>query len=144
MVAGRLQDDMAVVLLVDDDRADLMLLSQAMQAAAPDVELVAARTAKEVRQALDEHSIDLVLLDLNMPGASGFEILEAIRGDGQHARLPVLILTTSAADADVLRAYELGANAFITKPADLKGTIDIMRRIATFWFDVAVLPGARR
>ncbi len=128
---------MAPVLLVDDDRADLMLLEQALSTARPGLEVLTARTKEEMLGHLD--AADLVLLDLNMPGTSGFELLEAIRS-GERSRLPVIILTTSAAKTDVTKAYEVGANAFITKPEDLVSTIKVMEALCEFWLDHVALP----
>ncbi len=128
---------MAQVLLVDDDRADLMLLEQALLAARPGVQVRPARTRAEALAHLGD--VDLVLMDLNMPGTSGFEILGEIRS-GPHPYIPVIVLTTSAASTDVEEAYALGANAFITKPEDLLATIEAMRALCTFWLDHVALP----
>ncbi len=127
------------VLLVDDDLADLTLLQQALQVAYAGVEVVPARTRGEALAALPD--VALVLLDLNMPGVSGFEILQEIRA-GPQPWMPVIVLTTSAASRDVDKAYETGANAFITKPEDLLTTIDAMRTLCEFWLGHVAIPGA--
>ncbi len=128
---------MARVLLVDDDLADLTLLRQALQEARPGVDVRPARTRAEAMAQVD--GVDLVLLDLNMPGTSGFEILKEIR-HGKRPWQPVIVLTTSAASSDIDKAYELGANAFITKPEDLMMTIDAMRVICDFWLLHVTMP----
>lgn len=83
---------------------------------------------------------DLVLLDLNLPGKDGREVLEEIKTDPVLRTIPVIILTTSAAESDVLRSYELHANCYITKPVGLDPFMETVRRIEGFWFSVVKLP----
>jgi len=83
---------------------------------------------------------DLVLLDLNLPKKSGFEVLKEIKADPSLRRIPVVVLTTSSADADVARSYELAANCFITKPVDLDAFFSVVSVVDHFWRDVATLP----
>jgi CheY-like chemotaxis protein len=83
---------------------------------------------------------DLVLLDLNLPGRDGREVLSEIKSDRALAHVPVVVLTTSAADEDILRSYQLHANAFVTKPVDLDGFVAAIRQIDHFFISVVRLP----
>lgn len=126
---------MGTVLLVDDDAGDLILLEQALRLAAPGATVRTARQyADAVASAVDA---DLVVLDLNMAGTHGLEILADLRADDATRHTPVVVLTTSAASRDIEDAYEAGANAFVTKPSDLDGTIAMMHDLTHFWLEVA-------
>src|SRR5215475_8775370 len=83
---------------------------------------------------------DLILLDLNLPKRTGHEVLQDIKSDPDLRRIPVVVLTTSAADADVKRSYELAANCYITKPVDLDAFFTVVSMVDHFWRDVATLP----
>ena len=86
--------------------------------------------------------VDLVMLDLNMPDVHGIEVLRFIRGHQNLRALPVVVLTTSAAERDLLKSYDLHANAYIVKPIDLDQFIDVVQAIETFWFSIVKLPPA--
>ena len=88
----------------------------------------------------DESHPDLVLLDLNMPKKDGREVLEDMKADPELRRIPVVVLTSSEAEEDVVRSYELNANAYLTKPVDFDGFVDIVKRIEDFWFSVVKMP----
>jgi len=79
---------------------------------------------------------DLVLLDLNMPRMSGRDVLEEIKTDAELKRIPVVILTSSAAEEDIVQSYDLHANAYLTKPVDFDGFMDVISRIEEFWLTV--------
>jgi chemotaxis family two-component system response regulator Rcp1 len=83
---------------------------------------------------------DLILLDLNLPKKDGREVLQEIKADDQLKRIPVVVLTTSEADEDILRSYDLSANCYITKPVDLNQFIRVIRSIETFWLTIVSLP----
>lgn len=83
---------------------------------------------------------DLVLLDLNMPRKDGREVLEDIKGSDDLKRIPVVVLTSSEAEEDVIRSYELHANAYLTKPVDFSGFIDVVSKLEEFWLQVVKLP----
>jgi CheY-like chemotaxis protein len=83
---------------------------------------------------------DLILLDLNLPKKSGREVLAEIKEDPELRKIPVIVLTTSAAEADVLAAYELHANCYITKPVDLDQFVTVVRSIEDFWLAIVRLP----
>ncbi len=83
---------------------------------------------------------DLILLDLNLPRKDGREVLAEIKADPSLRRIPVVVLTTSQSDTDILQAYELAANCFITKPVDFDQFVKIVQTIEDFWFTVVKLP----
>ena len=83
---------------------------------------------------------DLVLLDLNMPRKDGREVLEDIKKSPDLKRIPVVVLTSSEAEKDVIRSYELHANAYLTKPVDFSGFIDVVGKLEEFWLQVVKLP----
>jgi len=84
---------------------------------------------------------DLILLDLNLPRKDGREVLAEVKADPALKRIPVVILTTSRAEEDVLRAYDLHANCYVTKPVDLAQFMKIVSQIDEFWVKVVTLPG---
>ena len=88
----------------------------------------------------DKPEPNLILLDLNLPKKDGREVLEEIKGDERLKRIPVVILTTSSAEEDILKTYDLHANCYITKPVDFEQFAKIIRTIEQFWFSVARLP----
>jgi chemotaxis family two-component system response regulator Rcp1 len=83
---------------------------------------------------------DLILLDLNLPKKDGREVLEEIKSDLDLKRIPVVILTVSKAEEDIIRSYELHANCYITKPVDLDRFIEVVKAIEDFWFTIVKLP----
>lgn len=83
---------------------------------------------------------DLILLDLNMPRMGGREFLEEIHDEPSLRRIPVVVLTSSDAEEDVVQSYELNANAYLTKPVDFDGFVDVVQRIEDFWFEVVKMP----
>lgn len=83
---------------------------------------------------------DLILLDLNLPKKSGLEVLAEIKVDDQLKRIPVVVLTTSQAEQDILQSYNLHANAFVTKPVDLMNFINAVKSIEGFWLEIVQLP----
>jgi CheY-like chemotaxis protein len=82
----------------------------------------------------------LILLDLNMPKMDGREALAMIKSDPELSRIPVVVMTTSTADQDIARAYELGSNSFISKPITLPELIDITKVLGQYWFEIVKLP----
>src|SRR5262245_56528098 len=83
---------------------------------------------------------DLILLDLNLPRKDGREVLSDIKNDSSLKRIPVVILTTSQAEEDIVRSYDLHANCYVTKPVDLDQFIKVVKSIEQFWFSVVMLP----
>ena len=83
---------------------------------------------------------DLVLLDLNMPRKDGWDVLEEIKEDPELRRLPVIVLTSSEAEADIVKSYDLQANAYLNKPVDYSGFMDVVRSFEEFWLSVVKMP----
>ena len=107
------------ILLAEDDEDAALLIELALGKASPiPVEVHRARNGHEALILVEDIFPDLILLDLNMPGPTGHEVLEAIKGDDELRKIPVAVLTSSERDEDVARSYGLGSNHFITKPKD--------------------------
>jgi len=135
------------ILLVEDNAADVRLTREALKdakvhnqlhVAADGVEAIAL-LRREGRHAGSPRP-DLVLLDLNLPKKDGREVLEEIKQDPGLQNIPVVILTTSQAEEDVLRSYQLRANAYVTKPVDLEQFLEVVRSIESFWLEIVRLP----
>jgi CheY-like chemotaxis protein len=132
-----------VILLVEDDPGDVVLVREAFDHNKVHNELrVASDGVYALEQLRDpEHSLpDLILLDLNLPRMDGRELLATIRADPRLTRIPVVVLTTSEAEADILRSYELHANAYVTKPVDLNRFLTVVQEIDNFFVTVVKLP----
>jgi CheY-like chemotaxis protein len=86
----------------------------------------------------------LILLDLNMPRMDGRQALREIKADPSLRRIPVVVLTTSKAEEDILRSYDMGASAYVTKPVTFESLIEVMRVLGKFWFEIVQLPGEER
>jgi len=131
------------ILLVEDSLADIELTLEALSGAKVANEVTVMRDGasalEHLRGAPDERP-DLVILDLNLPRMTGHEVLAALRADEELRRIPVAVLTTSAAEADVARTYDLGANCFLTKPVDVDQFVHVVRSIDHFWLGLVRLP----
>jgi CheY-like chemotaxis protein len=135
------------VLLVEDSAGDVRLTREAFMDAKVHINLhVAMDGAKAMaflkREAEHAHAPrpDLILLDLNLPKKDGRQVLKEIKESPTLGTIPVVILTTSQSEADILRSYQLHANCYITKPVDLEGFLKIVRSIDDFWLTVVKLP----
>jgi CheY-like chemotaxis protein len=131
------------VLLVEDDPGDVVLVREALADSGMAAELSVVRDGVEALQRLRDPARrlpDLVLLDLNLPRKDGREVLAEIRADPRLTALPVVVLSTSEAHSDVAGAYELRANAYVSKPAELDSFLRVVREIAHFFLAVAELP----
>lgn len=135
------------LLLVDDSPADARLTRESLKECKVKVEIHDVRDGVEAMQFLRKEGQfagaqrpDLVILDLNMPRKDGRETLEDIKSDPDFKRIPVVILTVSESEEDILRSYNLHANAYITKPIDLDQFAKIVREIENFWFTIVKLP----
>ncbi len=135
------------VLLAEDNPADVRLTEEGLKEGKLHHVLHVVRDGVEAMEYLrrqGRHSAarrpDIVLLDLNMPRKDGREVLAEIKQDASLRTIPVVVMTSSDADQDVLRAYELHANCYITKPVDLDKFISIVRAIENFWLTVVELP----
>ena len=135
------------VLLVDDSPGDVRLTREALKGAKIHVDLAVAQDGTEAMTFLmrqGEHAMaprpDLILLDLNLPKKDGREVLKEIKESPTLKSIPVVILTTSASEADIRRSYMLHANCYITKPVDLDGFLAVVKSIDSFWLSVVKLP----
>ncbi|MFD8804148.1 response regulator [Streptomyces sp. NPDC059597] len=135
------------VLLVEDDPGDELMTREAFEDNKIGNTLHVVRDGEEALQFLyreGEHAgaprPDLILLDLNLPKYDGRQVLERIKSDPDLAHIPVVVLTTSAAEEDILRSYKLHANAYVTKPVDLDQFIAAVRQIDDFFVQVVRLP----
>jgi CheY-like chemotaxis protein len=135
------------VLLVEDDPGDVMMTREAFQDYKLRNELHVVSDGSEAMAFLRQEGEyagrprpDLVLLDLNLPRMDGRQVLEAIKSDPELASIPVVVLTTSENEDDVLRSYSLHANAYVTKPVDFQRFIEVVRQIDDFFVTVVRLP----
>jgi two-component system, chemotaxis family, response regulator Rcp1 len=135
------------VLLVEDSPGDVRLTREAFKDAKVHINLhVASDGAKAMAFLKREGGYanvprpDLILLDLNLPKKDGREVLEEIKESPSLKTIPVVILTTSSSEADVLRSYQLHANCYITKPVGLEGFLTVVKSIDSFWLSVVRLP----
>ncbi len=138
------------ILIADDDPEDRMLAEDALHE---------SRLANDIRFVEDGEALldylhhrgqyaslessprpGLILLDLNMPRKDGREALKEIKSDPDLRRIPIVVLTTSKAEEDVYRTYDLGVNSFITKPVTFASLVDIMRVIGLYWFEIVDIP----
>ncbi len=135
------------VLLVEDDPGDVLMTREAFEEHKVNNRLTVVSDGAEAlaylrREGDYTESVrpDLILLDLNLPRRDGREVLAEIKADEELRRIPVVVLTTSAADEDILRSYSLHANAYVTKPVDFEQFIAVVRQIDDFFVSVVRLP----
>lgn len=140
-------NSMIDVLLVEDDPGDVLMTEEAFAeykvanrlSVVSDGESAMSFLRQEGEYA-EAPTPDLILLDLNLPRMDGREVLAAIKEDSRLRRIPVVILTTSEAEEDILRSYNLHANAYVTKPVDFERFITVVRKIDDFFVSVVRLP----
>jgi len=137
------------ILLVEDNPADVRLTREALREGKLHNNLHVATDGVDAMAFLrregphaDAVRPDLILLDLNLPKKDGREVLEDIKADASLRSIPVVILTSSEAEQDILRAYDLHANCYVTKPVDLDQFIHVVKSIEQFWFAIVKLPEA--
>lgn len=135
------------ILLVEDNPADVRLTEEAFKEGGILNKLYVAKDGEEALSMLACNGSnsriprpDLILLDLNLPRKDGREVLEQIKDDESLKRIPVVILTTSNAQQDILKAYDLHANCYITKPVDLDQFFTVIKSIEDFWLTIVRLP----
>jgi CheY-like chemotaxis protein len=136
------------ILLVEDDAGDELITREALKHNKFKNKLHVAHDGEEGLNFLYRRGKfqnvprpDLILLDLNLPKYDGRQLLEKVKSDADLARIPVVVLTTSSAEEDILRSYKLHANAYVTKPVDLDQFISAVRQIDEFFLQVVRLPG---
>lgn len=135
------------ILLVEDNEADVRLTEEVLTDSKVRNQLMVANDGVEALQCLRQQGRfknsprpDLVLLDLNLPRKDGREVLAEIKADKDLKTIPVVVLTTSKAEEDILRTYNLHANCYITKPVDLDQFVTVVRYIEDFWLAIVRLP----
>lgn len=138
------------ILYADDDADDQLLVKEALDESMVRNDLRFVSDGEELMDYLkrrgqyaDPQSSPrpgLILLDLNMPRKNGREALAEIKADPQLRAIPVVVLTTSKAEEDIYRSYELGVNSFIAKPVTFGGMVQVMRALGSYWFEIVALP----
>src|SRR3982751_3797434 len=141
------------ILLADDDADDRMLARDALKESRLANDLRYVENGEELmdyllrRGAYADPAVSptpgLILLDLNMPRKDGREALREIKSDPRLRHIPVVVLTTSKAEEDIYRTYDLGVNSFITKPVTFEGLVSVMKALGQYWFEIVELPSDR-
>jgi CheY-like chemotaxis protein len=136
--------------MADDDEDDCMLAREALAESRLANNLYLVRDGEELMDYLYQRGKyadlnlaprpGLILLDLNMPKKDGREALREIKADPQLKHIPVVVLTTSKAEEDIYRSYELGANSYITKPVTFASLVEVMKTLGKYWFEIVELP----
>jgi len=138
------------ILLADDDEDDRMMGREALEESKLANDLHMVEDGEELLDYLYRRGRysdpatsprpGLILLDLNMPRKDGREALKEIKADPELRQIPVVVLTTSKAEEDIFRTYDLGVNSFITKPVSFEGLVNVMKSLAHYWFTIVKLP----
>ena len=135
------------ILLIEDNPGDVRLTKEAFKEGKTDINLEvimdgveAINFLRKKDQYADRATPDLVLLDLNLPKWDGREVLREMKADKELKRIPVVVLTTSNAELDIIKSYDLHANCYINKPVDFDNFFDIIQKIEDFWLNTAILP----
>jgi len=141
------------ILLVEDSRADAKIIERALLEGHIEHRLTVLQDGRHALDYLsrlrdpqtpDELTPDLILLDLNLPGMDGCQVLSQIKNDPLLRIIPVVVLTTSRRDEDVLLTYQAGANTYIQKPAEFPRYRDLVATLRQYWLETAILPPKRR
>jgi len=138
---------MIKVLLVEDNPADADLMRETIELSKLHLDLTTVKDGLEAIQYLRGLGAfagaprpDLILLDLNLPKMNGRQVLASVKGDADLRGIPVVVLTSSTAEQDIVQSYDLGANCYVIKPVDLKAFQAIVKQVESFWFTVVKLP----
>ncbi len=138
------------LLLIEDGEADQQLVARALQSAKIKTDLYIVDNGEDGLAFLrgdGKHSgsprPDLILLDLNLPRIDGKQVLREIRADEKLREIPVVMLTTSSEERDIVESYRLGVNAYITKPMEAHDFMDSVQKLEEFWFDLVLLPSGK-
>jgi len=139
-----------VILIADDDPEDRMLVKEALEESRLKNKMAFVENGEELLDYLQNQGKfadkeaypipGLILLDLNMPKKDGREALKEIKADPHLRIIPIVVLTTSKAEEDILRTYNLGVSSFIAKPVTFSGLVDAMRTLSKYWFEIVELP----
>ena len=142
--------DLVTIVVVDDDPDDRFMIQRALQACVQNPvhvlndgeELMAYLNDRYAGRPQPSAPACIVLMDLNMPRKTGHEALREIRADPRLRTTPVIVLTTSDSETEIVRSYQLGANAYVTKPVSFSGFVQAMKGLNDFWLDIVRLPKA--
>lgn len=139
-----------VILIADDDAEDRMLVRDALEESRLKNSIHFVENGEELMDYLHHRgkyadtevypTPGLILLDLNMPKKDGREALKELKADDRLRLIPVVVLTTSKAEEDILRTYDLGVSSFITKPVTFSSLVDVMKTLSKYWFEIVELP----
>jgi len=142
------------ILMADDDADDCMMVKDALEESQLINDLRFVKDGDELMdylyrrgeytEPMDSPRPGLILLDLNMPRKDGREVLKEIKTDSNLRQIPIVVLTTSKAEEDIYRTYELGVNSYITKPVTFELLVEVMRTLSKYWFGIVELPPERR
>ncbi len=139
------------ILLVEDNAGDVRLTREVLKDSKVRNNLIVANNGQEALACLRKQGKftgtvrpDLILLDLNLPVKDGREVLAEIKGDPDLKRIPVVILTTSKAEEDILKTYNLHANCYVTKPVDLEQFVKVVKSLEDFWLAIVKLPNHKQ
>lgn len=139
------------ILLVEDNEGDIVLTTEALQEGRIANSIAVARDGSEALQYLQkkgdfakEPSPDIILLDVNLPKLNGHELLKIIKTTENLKHIPVVMLTTSSSEADIINSYKNHANCYITKPVDVNNFLDVVTTLEDFWISIVQLPTKRR
>lgn len=138
------------ILIADDDADDRFLAKEALDESRLANTIQFVEDGEELMEYLrqegryagskENRRPGLILLDLNMPRKDGREALREIKADPRLRQIPIVVLTTSKSDEDIVRSYDLGVNSFITKPVTFEGLVEVMRTLQKYWFEIVELP----
>ena len=138
------------LLLIDDDQADIYLAKRALKKCRTPVAIQVARHGEDALSLLKregQHSAarrpDLIFLDLNMPRMNGHELLEVIKADDDLKSIPIIVMSMSESEIDMLESYRLQASAYVSKPMELEAFTRVIRSVEEHWFHVVRLPQSR-
>ncbi|GAB2544569.1 response regulator [Spirosoma aerophilum] len=137
------------ILIADDDSDDRLFMERALRQSGYTQTIQFVEDGEELMEYLRQTGRyadqnvpwpDLLILDLNMPRKNGFQALSEIKDDSKLRRLPVVVMTTSSADEDILKTYTLGVNSFVTKPFNFNRLVEMVGALKTYWMDTVKLP----
>lgn len=144
------KNDLFTILMADDDEDDRMMAEEAIKESRVENEIHFVKDGEELMDYLYHRGVytgrddiqrpGLILLDLNMPRKDGREALKEIKEDPELRQIPIVVLTTSKAEEDIYRTYQLGVNSFITKPFSFQGLVEVMQGLSQYWFRIVKLP----
>jgi CheY-like chemotaxis protein len=144
------------ILMAEDDEEDQLFVREALEASGYPFDLFCVKDGQALLEYLNMSGRnldipnpiaplpDIILLDLNMPRKDGREVLSDLKNSPNFKSIPIVVLTTSSSEADILASYEIGANTYITKPVTDEGLLCALQAIAHYWFEIAQLPGKNR